>query len=379
MLKKNLSTILFLFCLFTFSQSASAFKMKGPKDSFLNIKGYMQGWSLLSTTAAKDKDGKPAFGGQFYFRRMRLLFGGRITKKIHFFYGTIQANMGKNGNYSPAWTTADSWISFDIDKSLKIDMGILMIPFIHNFRQGGATFHNIDAHYAIRKLPAGSHFLGRDNGIGIRGVLLGKSLSYFFHFTSGNMMKGGAARITARLVYNLFQPETKFFYAGTYLGKKKVVSFGVAVDTLPLYGGRDKDGKKTTYYAIGADLFVDLPMGKNGFTTQVNFAMYKNSISKCVVDPKTGLNKCLPFNGMGLLAELGYRIKKISIVAGFDWLMPDGADFTKQYLAILGGLNYWLVGHKMNFKLQYSLVKAAGKSFDKASHTVLLQTQILFN
>ena len=378
-MRKKLLLLTVLALVFMISQPVDAFKIKGPKDSILNVKGYMQGWSMLATNAVIDKDGKRVFGGQFYCRRMRLLFGGRITKKIHFFYGTIQANMGKDGNYAPAWTTADSWISFDIAKSFKVDMGILMIPFLHNFRQGGATFHNIDAHYAIRKLPAGSHFLGRDNGVGIRGLLLGKSLSYFFHFTTGSMIKGGAARITARLVYNLFQPETKFFYAGTYLGKKKVVSFAVALDTLPLYGGIDKNGEKTTYLAFGADLFIDLPMGKNGFTAQVNFAMYQNSIAKCIVDPTTKSKKCVPFNGMGILAELGYRIGKVSILAGLDWLMPDGADFDKQHMAILGGVNYWLVGHKMNFKLQYMLTKAAGKTFDKASHTILLQTQILFN
>ena len=63
---------------------------------------------------------------------------------------------------------------------------------------------------------------------------------------------------TGRLQINLLDPEPGFFYAGTYLGKKKILSFGITGDT------------QKSYQYYGGDVFVDLPLGPGIFTAQVD-------------------------------------------------------------------------------------------------------------
>src|SRR5205823_1215113 len=66
-------------------------------------------------------------------------------------------------------------------------------------------------------------------------------------------------RVMARVQFNLFDPETGYFYAGTYGGAKKILSIG---------GGIDHQGG---YTGLAADLFFDWPLGADVLTAQVNY------------------------------------------------------------------------------------------------------------
>jgi hypothetical protein len=66
-------------------------------------------------------------------------------------------------------------------------------------------------------------------------------------------------RFTARIQVNLLDPEPGFFYQGSYLGARKILSVGGSVDIQDSY----------RYYA--GDIFADLPVGPLGVgTAQLN-------------------------------------------------------------------------------------------------------------
>lgn len=69
-------------------------------------------------------------------------------------------------------------------------------------------------------------------------------------------------RFVGRIDYNVFDPEPGYFWAGTYLGKKKVLSFGLSFDLQPGVGGDEGD---ELYYAFAFDAFADIPMGKRNY------------------------------------------------------------------------------------------------------------------
>jgi hypothetical protein len=358
---------------------AHAYRLVASDDAYVDFKAFMQGWVVATENSSPDGDNLAV---QPYMRRMRLLFSGQVHDRVKFFYGTLHKNLGKTGQPNDLFTTADAWAEVDLGRELKVDLGLLMVPFLHNFRQGGGTIHTIDWHLPLRKMPVTSHYLGRDTGLGLRGILFGDAFSYFLHVTKGTWSGDAVPRVTARAVFNLFDAEEAFHYAGTYLGKKEIVSFGAAVDW-QAGGGFGKGGQTKDYYAVGGDVFVDMPVGEHdGVTVQVNGAYYKHSIGnssagKCSVS--TLATNCKSVSGFTLLAEAGYRFGKVEPLVGFDWFRPDGVeDLQGDYTRLLAGLNYWWLGHRANLKLQYSYEKPPGVEFDQGIHAALLQAHVLF-
>ncbi len=84
-------------------------------------------------------------------------------------------------------------------------------------------------------------------------------------------------RYAGRLSYSVFDPETKWFNAGTYLGTKKVLSFGVGADTQ-----RDLilAGKEQNYFAWTVDMFYEQPMGaSDAITVTASYIDVNNTVN----------------------------------------------------------------------------------------------------
>src|SRR4029453_19165541 len=116
----------------------------------------------------------------------------------------------------------------------KLDGGMMLIPFTHNSVQGATTLYALDYFAGSFTQSAGfGNFTGRDVGVQARGLVIGHleyRLGVFTGFRGAPLMGAtntrAEMRIAARVQYNLFDPETAFFYAGTYGGAKRIVSFG---------------------------------------------------------------------------------------------------------------------------------------------------------
>ena len=74
----------------------------------------------------------------------------------------------------------------------------------------------------------------RDTGVAVWGNLLDATLQYRFMIADGRKDAERPAdrpRLTARVHVSLWDPEYDYGYEGTYLGTKKVLTFGAAYDT----------------------------------------------------------------------------------------------------------------------------------------------------
>ncbi len=343
---------------------AKAIKLEASPDYFVDIRALLQPWIVFDNNPTSQTD----LATDFYMRRTRIMLGGQVSKWVSFFLETDQPNWGRGGNWAIGDGTneifiQDAYVTLDFHEAFKVDVGMLLIPFIHQSRQGATSLHTLDYHAALIKYPAGSHKVWRDNGVEFRGLVFDKKLSYHLAVTNG---VGGVndfddvPRFSGRIAYNAFDAEDAFFLGGTYFGKKKVLSFGFAFDTQP-----DAFNDRNTYYAFGADVFFDIPFGKQDrLSGQAAYVYYGHDDN--------------PDKGQGLLFDIGYAFGPFEPLLALDWWRPNNADeFKAQLLGIHAGFNWWFKEHNANVKLDFGLIKGAGLDFEDASRVVTIQTQVL--
>ena len=71
-----------------------------------------------------------------FFRRLRLLFGGKLTEKWSYFIETDSPNLGKSDNAGNKDTgdvfIQDAFFTYEHSDQVKVDLGMILIPFARN-------------------------------------------------------------------------------------------------------------------------------------------------------------------------------------------------------------------------------------------------------
>lgn len=364
-MRKELIVFAVCACLILLPSNAGAQSIKMSDTAFLNIHGFIQG------TLHMPIDQGPSLQTDFSLKRVRLLFSGQIAPKFNFFIGTLNGNMGVNGDMTARTLIADAWVEYVASEHLRINAGLLKLPFSRHMQQTGAKLHGLDFHgFCLMRAGGIGH---RDMGVMARGLLSDKHIDYRFAILDGieyapgdpnatppipDRNKNDSLRFVGRVGYNVFDAEPGFFWAGTYLGSKKILTFGASFDVQPGVGGEDGDG---LYSAFAFDAFADIPMGNNGIVGTLNIY---NFGSGCAL-PK----------GFGMWGDFGYRMNNIEPLIAFEWYSPKDGDAGKRQ-AILGGLNWWIKGHNINMKFQIGTLNMNGS--ENWTKTADVQVQVLF-
>ncbi len=346
--------------LFLAAPSAYAIELVEDEDHYVNLSAFVQPRLSLAI------DGNDNSVAQdMYIRRVRLLFDGKVHENIGFYIGTLTADIGRDANQSPATVIGDAWMEGDIDRAFKINAGLLKLPFTRHGSQGAGALHGIDFHgaflgrYLGEPEKTGPVPVHRDLGVLVRGLVLDDVLDYRLAVTDGVAPNaaGDYPRVVGRLGVNLMDVEPDYFWKGTYLGSKSIVSFGFSFDIEPGVGG---DTGNKTFSALAFDALVDVPIGENGIVATVAGHHY-------------GSGGTIP-KGVGIWGDLGYRIKKIEPLVEVEYYQP--SEEGNRRIGLFGGANYWIKGHHANLKLQVGAVDVETK-LDWATE-VLMQGQVMF-
>jgi len=302
--------------------------------------------------------GNPGLSGvshNFFVRRVRLLAGATLFKNVEVFFDTdypdlFKATQDTGIKNTPGLNVQDAFGTFKVlDDAFKVDMGYMLPPSTHNAVQGAGTLYSWD--YFTNSFRNSNSFnssgppVGRDAGVQLRGLVLDNHLEYRAGLFQGRRNaavmgdgKVGARnffRFAARLQANVFDAEPGFFYAGTYLGTKRILSFGAAVDL------------QDSYVHWGFDGFLDLPLGAGALTAQVNVAHYDGDDFIVAGGISTPLAK-----QTSIMGEAGYLFDAVDLspILRFErqWL-PDSVHETR----VGGGLAFWPYGHAFNLKAFY--------------------------
>jgi hypothetical protein len=325
-----------------------------------------------------------------YIRRTRLLVAGTLFGNFEYFFDTDYPNLFLATNEAATGTAAapttkattgvetqDAFATWKaLGDMLKIDVGYMLPPMAHNAVQGATTLYSWD-YFAFSFLSTANTLLGssaspvgRDAGFQLRGLLFDGHIEYRAGLFQGRRSADAGNEIgsnnffraTGRVQINLLDPEPGFFYAGTYLGKKKILSFGITGDT------------QKSYHYYGGDVFADLPLGPGIFTGQVNLVHMTGGtfipfVPATATTAATGLPK-----QTALMGEIGYNIDAIHVSpivrAEYLWSQaPNQGHYG-------GGFAFWPYGHNSNIKAFYLRNTQAGSAH--GDNQVNVQWQLYF-
>lgn len=337
--------------------------------------------------------GDPAHTGtsnNIFLRRTRLLVGGTLFKNFEYFFDTDAPNLFRGdttptggANPAPASGTKTgfgigvqdamaTWKAYD--DMLKFDVGYMLTPGAHNSLQGAGTllgldyFNNSFNHSNV--FNSAGNPIGRDAGIEVRGLLLDNHIEYRAGLFQGLRKPGtnpamagqtgevagqNMFRFAGRIQINVLDAETGFFYAGTYLGKKKILSFGGALDM--------QEG----YHHWAVDGFADLPVGPGTVTAQVNFSKWNGNTFVTLA------------NQTAIMAEAGFRFDAVPIAPIVKFEQQNLADSDAANTRIGGGVAFFPYGHNINLKAFFTNINAKPAMGDSHSYNQFqLQGQLYF-
>jgi hypothetical protein len=176
-----------------------------------------------------------------------------------------------------------------------------------------------------------------------------------------------APRFCGRVQLNIVDAETGFFYSGNYLGKKSIVSVGGGADFQD-DAVRNSSHKLKPYFAWTTDATVDLPLGKEYvLAVQGAFVRVKNKPYETGEGYSSGQ--------IGFSGQAGFLLyNKIQPVLKYMKFKDSDSGVTSQYF--VGGLNYFIDGHKANIKAEYQMPWKGDNQDDSGEKKATVQCQI---
>ena len=324
-----------------------------------------------------------------FLRRLRFMVGGTLFNNFEFFVQTDWPNLFKLDpgdtmafdKNAPGLNIQDAYVTWKLlapfgDRitrwiDIKFDGGFMLPPVSHNSLESAAKLYGPD--YFVNSFrrnvtgiadpftSSGQSPVGRDTGFQLRvlalnghidfrgGAFQGHRVGAVPQSTMTPAVVGGlnAPRLTFRLQINLLDAEPGFFYQGTYLGAKKILSIG------GFYDFQDK------YKYFGGNVFVDVPLGPGILTAQFDGVHWDGGTFLTL--PKATV----------YMGELGYLIGPIMLspIARIERLVtplvpnPDPAmtgliadPSNPSEDRYGGGVAFWPYGHNSNVKLFYTRV-----------------------
>lgn len=342
-------TILGLFacvCLLSNASTAYAQWQIESEDGESLIKfGFL---AVMRADSAEQADGEDL--ENLYFRRLRLLFGGKLSEKWSYFFETDSPNLGKSD--AAGVKTADDVfiqdfvITYTQTNAFKLDFGLILIPLSRNSEQSAATHLASDyGPYSFLNSGPTQSRVGRDYGVQARGGLVSDKIEYRLGVYDGNRAASDDLRFAGRVMYHVFDAETGFYYTGNNLGAKRMLSFGVGFDV------------QDDYEALGFDVFYDQPVGDNGsaFTFQADAIQYDGGDTLVQQDPEQ------PEVEIALLPEQDTWLAEVGFLIGSSgwqpWVQYAERDFDDPLLAdtdsLRVGVNYRMKAHNRVLRLAY--------------------------
>ncbi|MCK9173497.1 MAG: hypothetical protein AB7T15_06315 [Desulfuromonas sp.] len=362
-----------IYFLFLLLIPANAFSVEiyRKDDLSINAGWWGQVWAQSVSNMDTDSDGR--FDDQLndlLLRRSYFYLSGTITTELGFFVhyasdklGMDEMNNDSSNGLGSGLAVRDAWISYRLlGNDLIVQAGRMYVPFTRDYGttstkallttdldwgQGG---HRSTIFYPSR--------VGRDDALTLWGNVLDDRLQYRFMVGDGeeDNAKNGDDRLryAGRLSYSFFEPETDWFNAGTYLGKKKVLSLGLGADSQNdlVLAGREQNYRAWTTdlhydqpFASGANLtltaaYIDIRNSVNG----ISFTRLASGDSGSLLSVKAGY--LLAGNlGKGQLQPFGH----------YQHIHVD--ERGKQDSQIYGiGLNYYLKGAANKLSLEATFV-----------------------
>ena len=347
------------------------------KNEDVTLKFGLQGqiWADWMQDATAASAGSQGYAQNFYLLRARLMMQGTIGDKITLFFQTDDPKLGlspagssstktlSTGNgTSPGFIVQDAWVEYKFSNRFQLAAGEMLVPLSRQQLQSTLSFYtlNISPVATISNGPTQESAL-RDVGFQGRGYFFNDHPQYRGGIFGGARDANGrnAPRAAGYLQYDFFSPEKEYAYAGTALGKRKIL----AVDI-----GGEKQG---TYRATTANIASDTPV-RGGDEIGFNFQVLHYD----------GRNRFLTIaNQVNYVAEGAYYFHKAKIQPFAKFETQDfvaAANGTKDIDRYGLGANYYLHGQNLKWTFQYLRALPQNGSTIRPSNEFTMQLQVFY-
>lgn len=301
-----------------------------------------------------------------FFRRNRVVFSGQANDYVGFYADFEATNDNKLGNADKSVYYRDAYITLDYTDALRFMAGRFKNTFSRENLEACFEPLTIDRAEVISYTPFGADGGGsRDTGWAMWGNLDNAKLQYRLMVSDGRQgddVAKSSPRLTGRVHWSLLDPETDYGYRGTYLGTRKVLTFGLAYDYQAdvAFANFPARTDPVNYKAWTADVFYEYPMKSGTYTFSSAYFDY-NTGNAINVNPdptlpvtsqlkayyvkggylfprKVGIGRLQPY--------LRFERSNYGVNTGYDSQKWEGA-----------GLNYYIDGQNLKLALEYAKVE----------------------
>lgn len=332
------------------------------EEGFLTITYLMQLWGRQQSFTSPTDNGK---SWDTYLRRNRLLFAGQANDMIGYYVQIEAGNEDKRGEADKSIFYRDAYVTADFTDAVRVIAGRFKNTFSRENLEACIEPLSIDRAEIIAYTPFGVQGGTRDTGAAVWGNLANARLQYRVMVADGRQGDEVAKkrpRITGRVHVSLFDPETNYGYLATYLGTRKVLTFGAAYDYQAdvAYGNFPARTDLKNYKAWTADAYLEYPTRAGTFTLTGAYFDYStgNAINESP-DPRlpvTSELKAYYVKGAYLLPQkvgIG-RLQPYFRYENSDYGV-EGGFFDQTWRGV--GVNYYIDGQNLRLSLEYANIK----------------------
>ncbi len=349
-------------------------------DMALDVGFWGQAWYQYVGDYDRDGDGRKNDDiNDFMVRRAYFSVAGTVTPKLCFFLHFAGDRLGQEGvdnsgmGLGTGMAVRDLWVNYKLlGDDLMVQVGRMYVPFSRNYGTTSTkSLLTTELDWGQGGLRSGIFYpskVGRDDSVTVWGNVFRDKLQYRLMVgegvESGHGNPDDSLRFAGRLSLNLFEPETGWFNAGTYLGKKKVLAVGAGFDFQPdLVMGADT----CDYAAYTADVHLDLPLECCAVTAELAWFAVNNSVNGVTWSGLTAGT-----DGNMLTTKAGVLLKgDLQPFGHCQFILPDGTGLDDT--VVYGfGCNYYIKGAANKLTAEWSQVD------DGSDRTDIITVQAAF-
>jgi hypothetical protein len=334
-----------------------------------------QFWADYTQDATAASAGNQGYAQNFYLLRDRLMFGGSIGSNITFFFQTDDPKLGLSPNgsaatktlttgnaTSPGFLIQDAWAEYKVNRHLQLAGGEMLVPVNRQSLQSTLSFYsvNISPVSTVNNTALVESAL-RDVGFQARGYFFDDRLQYRGGIFDGVRTPDGrnSPREALYLQYDFFDREKEYAYAGTALGKRKILALDISGD------------KQSAYRSTNMNVASDTPVN-SGDEVGFNFSVMH-------FDGRNFLT-AIP-DQTNYLVEAAYLFHKIKTQPFAKFETQDftaAVNGSKDINRYGTGLNYYIHGQNLKWTAQYTRALPQNGSLIRPSNEFTMQFQVFY-
>lgn len=284
-------------------------------------------------------------------RAFRLYTNGQVTPRVKFSSNIDWSKGDWDGSVGRAGTATvrDASITFDLAPEAQVLAGLYRTPFSRTGLQDSYQFLLPHSPEVAKASYLGDTGDFRNAGLTLWGVL-GGTVTYAVGAFDGNLNPIGATTseddlfYSGRVAFSPLDAEKGYTNAGTYLGKKQVLTVGAGY----LLGKYSIETDAPTYSAWTVDAFTEFSIAGGALTAEGAWFNYDRGVDNGKTDGHY-VTVAYLFPGRRLQPVVRYES------SDRQGSITGGEDFTKW----TAGVNWFIKGNDAKISLEY-----AGKNYE---------------